>query len=68
MKTTRHLSLVAGRKVARIISVTALAAVMASCSTPKYLQVYDVMLGDGVELRDGYPVYDDGTMAVAYDF
>ena len=54
--------------MARIISVTALAAVMASCSTPKYLQVYDVMPGDGVELRDGYPVYDDGTMAVAYDF
>lgn len=68
MKTTRHLSPAAGRKVARIISVTALAAVMASCSTPKYLQVYDVMPGDGVELRDGYPVYDDGTMAVAYDF
>lgn len=68
MKTTRHLSPAAGRKVARIISVTALAAVMASCSTPKYLQVYDVMPGEGVELRDGYPVYDDGTMAVAYDF
>ena len=68
MKTTRHLSPEAGRKVARIISVTALAAVMASCSTPKYLQVYDVMPGEGVELRDGYPVYDDGTMAVAYDF
>lgn len=68
MKTTRHLSPVAGRKVARIISVTALAAVMASCSTPQYLQVYDVMPGEGVELRDGYPVYDDGTMAVAYDF
>lgn len=68
MKTTRHLSPAAGRKVAHIISVTALAAVMASCSTPKYLQVYDVMPGDGVELRDGYPVYDDGTMAVAYDF
>lgn len=68
MKTTRHLSPVAGRKVARIISVTALAAVMASCSTPKYLQVYDIMPCDGVELRDGYPVYDDGTMAVAYDF
>ena len=68
MKTTRHLSPVAGRKVARIISVTALAAVMASCSTPKYLQVYDIMPGEGVELRDGYPVYDDGTMAVAYDF
>ena len=68
MKTTRHLSPVAGRKVARIISVTALAAVMASCSTPKYLQVYDIMPCEGVELRDGYPVYDDGTMAVAYDF
>lgn len=68
MKTTRHLSPAAGRKVARIISVTALAAVMASCSTTQYLQVYDVMPGDGVELRDGYPVYDDGTMAVAYDF
>lgn len=48
MKTTRHLSPAAGRKVARIISVTALAAVMASCSTPKYLQVYDVMPGEGV--------------------
>lgn len=68
MKTTRHLSPAAGRKVAHIISVAALAAVMASCSTPKYLQVYDVMPGEGVELRDGYPVYDDGTMAVAYDF
>ena len=68
MKTTRHLSPVAGRKVARIISVTALAAVMASCSTTQFLQVYDVMPGEGVELRDGYPVYDDGTMAVAYDF
>ena len=68
MKTTRHLSPAAGRKVARIISVTALAAVMASCSTTQFLQVYDVMPGEGVELRDGYPVYDDGTMAVAYDF
>ena len=68
MKTTRHLSPAAGRKVAHIISVAALATVMASCSTPKYLQVYDVMPADGVELRDGYPVYDDGTMAVAYDF
>ena len=68
MKTTRHLSPAAGRKVARIISVTALAAVMASCSTTQYLQVYDIMPCEGVELRDGYPVYDDGTMAVAYDF
>lgn len=68
MKTTRHLSPAAGRKVARIISVTALAAVMTSCSTTQFLQVYDVMPGEGVELRDGYPVYDDGTMAVAYDF
>ena len=68
MKATRHLSPAAGRKVARIISVTALAAVMASCSTTQYLQVYDIMPCEGVELRDGYPVYDDGTMAVAYDF
>lgn len=57
-----------GGHAMRHVLTLALVMTVVSCNTTRYLQVYDIMPGEGVELRDGYPVYDDGVMTVAYDF